>query len=59
MNIIAYAANCTDCGTGKYSTTLGAGTGTTCTSCSEGKFSAKSRAGEVFLVFHLQRRIFP
>jgi hypothetical protein len=47
VNIIGYDANCTNCGTGKYSTTLGATDASICISCSDGKFSDKTRANQV------------
>ena len=49
MSIIGAQENCTDCGSGRYSTVPGATAASECVSCLAGKFSNATRAGEVSL----------
>lgn len=49
---LATDENCSGCGTGQYSTALGASSYAVCQACAAGKFSNETRAGQV-------RRVFP
>lgn len=49
---IASEAECNECGTGKYSVTLGATTLEACISCAGGTFSVSTRADQVSAVFY-------